>query len=299
MYYKISFNEKKIRNVTSRSKLQYEQIGSILGIDKEHFDEKDNWYYIDGLMQYFKQREDSRILGELLSCEILRMHGFIPATYEIISLDGKIGLISQNIHKEGFRYESVATLHKIFPGFLSKYYSDSRKVTLKKIFEFIDNNVPNSIEIKYQIIRKYLIDWFTNQLDYNIRNMTFEIDNNNNLNLSRIIDSESSFCATKNGINTDLSKIWIPAIPAEDETFRIGPYKIDEYDANIMWLVVEYNDIVMPLLKEFTDTNYDNIIRRYKESEHSDAITIEDKGLDFLKSYVEEKQQESENFKKI
>ena len=105
MYYDVSFNPKNIRKLNNKLKLNYEQVGLILGIDKEHFEEKDNWYLIDGAMQYFKKRNDSRIIGELLSDEVLRMHGFVPASYEITNLDDDFGLLSPNIHKEGYRYE--------------------------------------------------------------------------------------------------------------------------------------------------------------------------------------------------
>ena len=76
MYYDISFNPKAIRKLNNKTKLSYKKVGPVLGIDKQHFLEKDNWYLIDGAMQYFKNRQDSRIIGELLSDEILRMHGY-------------------------------------------------------------------------------------------------------------------------------------------------------------------------------------------------------------------------------
>ena len=129
--------------------------------------------------------------------------------------------------------------------------------------------------------------------------MTFEIDDNNNLSLARIIDSESSFGATKKGINPELSKIWIPAIPAEDETFRTGPYKMDGFDANLMYLVIEYPEIVFPMLKEFTDTNYDHIIKRYQETEYSGPVTLSDEGIDYLKKFIDDKQEESERIRKV
>ena len=199
MYYDISFNPKAIRKLNNKTKLSYKKVGPVLGIDKQHFLEKDNWYLIDGAMQYFKNRQDSRIIGELLSDEILRMHGFVPATYELANLNDNFGLLSSNIHKEGYRYESVATLHKLFPEF--RYtYNHSRNITLKGIIDFIGDNVPNGEELKTQIIRKYVVDWFTNQLDDNIRNMVFEQNPEGEIHLAKIIDSESSFGATKKGI---------------------------------------------------------------------------------------------------
>ena len=292
MYYDISFNPKAIRKLNNKTKLSYKKVGPVLGIDKQHFLEKDNWYLIDGAMQYFKNRQDSRIIGELLSDEILRMHGFVPATYELANLNDNFGLLSPNIHKEGYRYESVATLHKLFPEF--RYtYNHSRNITLKGIIDFIGDNVPNGEELKTQIIRKYVVDWFTNQLDDNIRNMVFEQNLEGEIHLAKIIDSESSFGATKQGINSEMSNIWVPAIPYEDVNFRTGPYKTnDGGDINILGLLIDYPEVVIPLLGEFTDTNYDRVINKYKKSNTS-GIYIPEPGVDFIKSFVESRQEES------
>lgn len=300
MYYNVTFNYRNIRKIGSHCKLHYEQIGPILKLDREHFDEKDNWYRVDNLLQYFKQRNDSRIFGELLSDEILKLHGFQTAQYQVVSLDDNIGLLSPNIQKEGYRYESVATLKRLFPAFSDPFYSDSRKVTIKKIIDFLKQNNPDSEVLIEEIIRKYIIDWFTSQLDYNIRNMTFEISPEGIIRLAPIIDSESAFGATKKGINLQSENIWIPAIPANDPTFKTGPYKEDNFDANILFLLFEYPEIVYGILTEFVNTNYNGLLNKYKQSNNTfSAMTLPDKAISHLDQYFYERQEESEEMRNI
>lgn len=293
MYYDITFNERKLRKIDSKCKLTYEQVGPILGIDREHFQEKDNWYKIDAVMQYFKQRGDSRVVGELLSGRILSMHGFETASYEVVMLGDKVGMISPNVHKEGYRYESLATLHRLYPNFSNLYYTDTKRVTLKKIIELLKINVPNSEEVIYQLIRKYVMDWFTNQLDDNVRNLTFELDPEGHLQLAKIIDSESSFGATKKGINTEMNEIWIPAIPYQDELFKTMPTKEDGMDVNIVYLMLDYPEIVMPLLEQLIDTNYDVLIELFRKSPYDSKFYLPDGGVDFLKAFVNSRQDEA------
>jgi len=298
MYYDITFNRRKLKQISASQRVAYEQIGPVLGIDREHFEEKNNWYKIDGLLQYFKQREDSRVLGELLSDAVLKMHGFETASYSVSELNGVRGLLSPNVHKEGYRYESVATLHRIYPDFGNPYYSDSRRVTLKRIFEFLNSVDSDNQEIKVQIIRKYVIDWFTHQLDDNIRNLTFEQASDGKLRLATIIDSESSFAATKKGINTDFNRIWVPAIPYEDSEFSSGPSTIDGLDLNIISLLVEYPEIVKTILEEIINNDYEPIIVEFQKKADN-GVYVSSDAIDFLKRFVEAKQQEANKINRI
>ena len=299
MYNNFVINEKKVRSITSRPKLQYSVIGAAIGIDKKHFEEKNNWYNIDGKMQYFKKRQDARMIGELLSCDVYNIHNVKHASYEVVKMGEDFGLISPNIQKEGFRYESLATLDTIFPAFSNKFYTGSGQITLEKVFELFDYYVPNAEEIKDALIRKYVIDWFTSQLDFNIRNITFEIDSNKNLSLASVIDSESSFGATKNGINLDLPRIWIPAIPVNDPTFRTGPYDEDGYDANIFSLLVDYPIVVTQILKEFVDSNYAKLIEIYSFNNCSKPLILDNALIEYLKRYIEQRQNEANSFLKL
>ena len=298
MYYDVTFCPRNIRKLNNKRKLSYEQVGKIIGIDKEHFEEKDNWYLVDGAIQYFKSRGDTRILGELLSDEVLRMHGFVPASYELSSMDDKIGLLSPNIHKEGYRYESIATLHKLFPEFRYTYRHNT-DITLNKLLEFIISSVPNGKELAEEVIRKYTVDWFTHQLDDNIRNMVFEQNPKGNIHLAKIIDSESSFGVTKRGIKSELDPIWIPAIPYEDLKFRTGPYKTEDgFDVNILGMLIDYPETVIPLLNDFTDTNYDIAINKYKK-DNPTGLHLPQQGIDFLKGLVDSKQEEASKMSRL
>ena len=291
-------NPENIRKLNNKRKLKYDQIGRIIGVDKEHFEEKDNWYLVDGAIQYFKSRGDTRILGELLSDEVLRMHGFIPASYELASMDDEIGLLSPNMHKEGYRYESIATLHKLIPEFRYTYRHNT-DITLNNLLKFIIDSVPNGKELAEEVARKYTVDWLTHQLDDNIRNMVFEQNPEGNLHLAKIIDSESSFAITKKGINSEANPIWVPAIPYEDVEFRTGPYKTEDgLDVNILGVLVEYPEVVIPLLNEFTDTNYDRTIDKYKRN-NSTGLYLPDQGIDFLKRFVDSKQQEASKMSRL
>ena len=290
-YCNIVFDPKNIKRISGQCKLTYNQVGSKLKIDKEHFDEKDNWYLIDGIMQYFKRRGDARILGELLSDEILRLHGLVPASYSLFNMNCNVGLLSPNVQKEGYRYESIATFHTLIPefGYLYKHYED---ISLSDILKFIGENVSNGQELQVELIRKYVVDWFTNQLDSNVRNIIFEQNQDGDIHLSDFIDNESAFGVTKKGVDTELGKIWVPSIPYEDKTFRTGPYKEGGVDVNIFGLLIDYPEVVIPLLKEFTDTNYDKAIAKYKKNSGS-GIYLPQEGIDYLKRYIESRQNES------
>ncbi len=292
MYYNITFNKKRITELSRLRKVTYAEAGKLLGIDREHFDEKNNWYRIDGVLQYFKQRGDARVLGELLSDAVLHMHGFETASYRLVTLNGAQGLLSPNVHKDGYRYESLATLHHIYPQFGNPYYTASTSVTLKKIMELIDSVSANNPELKTQIIRKYVIDWFTHQLDDNIRNLTFEQGPDGKLRLAPIIDSESSFAATKQGIDSRYNKIWVPAIPVEDPEFRTGPITLDGLDANIIALLWEYPETVKKILDEIINSNYIPIINEFQKRA-GNGVGLESEGIDFLKRFVESKQEEA------
>lgn len=292
MYYNITFNKKRIAELNGLKKVTYAEAGKLLGIDREHFDEKNNWYKVNGVLQYFKQRGDARVLGEFLSDAVLHMHGFETASYRLVSMDGATGLLSPNIHRDGYKYESLATLHRLYPQFGNPYYTASTSVTLKKIIELIESVTPNNQELKTQIIRKYVIDWFTHQLDNNIRNLTFEQGPDGKLRLAPIIDSESSFAATKNGIDSKYNKIWVPAIPFDDPEFRTGPMTLDGLDANIISLLWEYPEIVKGILDEIINNNYTPIINEFQKRAGG-AVGIESEGIDFLKRFVEAKQEEA------
>lgn len=297
VYCDIIFNPKKIKKISGHCKLTYKQVRAQLNVDKEHFAEKDNWYLVDGIMQYFKQRGDARVLGELLSDEILRLHGFVPAKYRLVNMNGSNGLLSPNVQKKGYKYESIATFHKLMPDFvyLNKSYDD---ISLRDILKFIGENVPNGQELQVELIRKYVMDWFTNQLDSNVRNIIFEQDKNGNIHLSDFIDNESAFGVTKKGLDTTLDKIWVPAIPYEDKAFRTGPYKAGGVDVNIFSLLLDYPEVVIPLLKKFSDTNYDKTIAKYKKSSAS-GIYLPQEGIDYLKHYIESRQKESDKIRQV
>ena len=155
VYCNIILNPRNIKKI-SGSKLTYNQVKAQLNVDKKHFAEKNNWYLIDNIMQYFKQRGDARILGELLSDEILRLHGFVPAKYSLVNMNGSVGLLSPNVQKKGYKYESIATFRKFMPDF-GYLYKSNDDISLRDILKFIGENVPNGQELQVELIRKYVM----------------------------------------------------------------------------------------------------------------------------------------------
>ena len=297
MIFKLQISKENIRNIEGALKLKKKQVLKYVQIDPEHLKEKDNWYRIGNTVQYFKNRTDCRIIGELLSKAVMEHFGRVNAQYEIGFMgESRLGLLSPNIQQPGYQYYDVSTLHQLFPELPRRY----REYTLKSLLETLKNRqIEGADELIQDIITVYTLDWFTHQLDRNPKNLLFEQGENQRIHLSPLIDSESSFAVNREGhIDTEYPKIWIPAIPYEDPDFKHHHCSESEYDENMFSLMAEYPDIVIPILKQLSDENFDSMIQEYRKSLNG-KVYLEEEGVSFLKQFVYRKQEASYRMTRI
>lgn len=309
MTYQIGICAKNIKSIRNPIKLSYSQVKKIVAIDQQHFNQKNNWYLINNRTCYYKDRSDARLLGELLSSDIINLlgkeSGLATANYTPVFLGkkDKLGLASENIQSSDFAYYDLVTLSSLFPR-LSKKYGQH---TLSGLLDVLKNDkvhVPNFDEIKNQIITIYVIDWFTHQLDRNPRNILFEcnLDEKGSLssmNLAKIIDSETSFAVSKSHlIDTSFSKIWVPAIPYNDVDFKKRPERIEGLDYNIVNLLLDYPEETIAVLNRVLSTNFDQIVGRYSKRFDSEIYVCDD-CISFLKAFTYEKLEEAEKIKSL
>lgn len=167
--------------------------------------------------------------------------------------------------------------------------------TIKKLFEVLETNqVPGYQVLINEIITTYVLDWFCHQLDRNPKNLLFERSEDGQLSLSPLIDNESSFGIIGNGkLDTSYSKLWIPSIPYADADFSSNPVDFEGCDYNIVNLLMDYPEQVIPLLGQLTDENFDEIINQYRNTLNSKIYLSED-GISFLKNFIYDKQAESD-----
>lgn len=300
MVYKLEFHIERIKKINNPIKLTMRQAKKAVQIDPEHLHEKNNWYIVMNVLHYFKARQDCRVLGELLTKSILDLFERNTADYQLVLMllgkVEKIGLLSPNIQKADYEYYDVSNLYRLFPEMPRKY----GQYTIRGLLNVLRiNEVPDCETLTNDIITTYILDWFCHQLDRNPRNLLFERSKEGNLYLPPLIDSESSFTINGNGlIDTDYQKIWIPSIPYEDTEFSKNPIEVEGCDYNILGVLMDYPEIVFPILKQLTDTNLDSIINQYQHS-MSSKVSLSDDAISFLKDFIYKKQEESNKLLKL
>lgn len=301
MVYHLEICKRNIKKVKRPIKLNYSQVKKIVSIDKQHFLQKNNWYIINNVVSYFKNRDDCRLLGELMSKDIIDIiggnYGVVAADYQpiILGTEEKIGLFSPNIEKAEFAYYDLATLYKVFPELPRKYGTHTLKSFLETLRIY---GVPHFKRLKQQIICLYIIDWFTHQLDRNPRNILFECDYDSNnisdISLGALIDSETSFAiSSSHVIDTDFNPIWIPAIPYSNIDFKNDIQTVEGLDYNIVELLIDYPDDVLGILKALISCDFDNIAKKYSKH-HNEAFYVCDDCISFLQNFMYCKQEEAE-----
>lgn len=298
MVYNLGIHKESIKRITNPVRLTKNQVMRAVQIDKNHLDEKNNWYVVANVLSYFKARKDCRLLGELLNKEIYGRFSMATADYQLVRFVlgkketvEKVGLLSSNIQKSDCEYYDVSNLHRLYPEMTRKY----GQYTIKKLLEVLETNqVPGYEALIEEIITTYVLDWFCHQLDRNPKNLLFERSEDGSLSLAPLIDNESSFGINGNGkLDTSYSKLWIPSIPYENEDFSQHPSDFDGHDYNIVSLLIDYSEIVIPVLKQLTDDNFDTVINQYRNTLNS-PIYLSEEGIDYLKRFIYEKQKESD-----
>lgn len=298
MVYNLGINKESIKRIVNPVRLTKKQVMKAVQIEQDHLSEKNNWYVVANVLSYFKARKDCRLLGELLNREIFERFKRPTADYQLVRFAlgpkadiEKIGLLSPNIQRPDYEYYDVSNLHQLYPEMTRKY----GHYTIKKLLEVLETNqVPGYQALINEIITTYVLDWFCHQLDRNPKNLLFERSSDGRLSLSPLIDNESSFGINGNGkLDTTFSKLWIPSIPYAEKDFSSNPVDFDGCDYNIVSLLMDYPVQVMPILQQLTDENFDTIINQYRNTLNS-KIYLSEEGIDFLKSFVYNKQEESD-----
>lgn len=303
MVYTLGINKESIKRIINPVRLTKSQVMRAVQIDRDHLDEKNNWYVVANVLSYFKARKDCRLLGELLNKEIYANFHRPTADYQLVRFAlgkkgevEKIGLLSPNIQKPDCEYYDMSNLHRLYPEMTRKY----GQYTIKKLLEVLETNeVPGYQLLQQDIITTYILDWFCHQLDRNPKNLLFERNENGSLTLSTLIDNESSFGINNNGkIDTEYPRLWLPAIPYSEADFASNPIDFEGCDYNIVTLLLDYPEYVIPLLKQLTDSNFDAVINQYRNTLNS-KIYLPEEGISFLRNFVYEKQTESDKILRL
>lgn len=314
MIYNININKKYIAKVVDPARLTYDQVKKSVAISHKLYREKPDWYIVNNFVQYFKTHKDARFVGELLSKDVISLVGgsfhLTPAEYKPVILTEhhtkkmtleRVGLLSPNIQSSELNYCDLTTLHNLFYDLPRQHNA----FTIKGLLEVLSrHDIPNYDELKLQIIATYVIDWFTHQLDRNSCNLLFEYDDLSfddapRVRLARLIDNESSFAVSSNGvIDSEYQRLWIPAIPYSRLEFKDHPEKFDGLDYNISELMLDYPEEVGAVINILCATDFNPALEKYAPS-YNAGISVGDDCISFFKSFIDEKKEEASKIKSL
>ena len=280
-------------------KLSRDIVHKQMDIDEILLKEKDSWYETNekGIV-FFKQRNDSRLFGEIISQKIMESLGEKTANYSIAYVHHKLGLLTPNFHNVNEnKYYDMYNLHQLLPKMPRNY----KGFTLKRILDSFEySGLENYKELQQSMINRYIIDWITHQIDTNPRNIIFkENKKNHKLTIGPSIDREQSFGARRCEMCFDSSnlKVWIPAIPYEDVNFREKPYTLDGIDPNIFELAIDYPEMVENAFNHAFSINYNNIFNDFRSKKQQ--ITLPEETCDYLSDIIKRKEDEKHKVLKL
>lgn len=298
MIYNIRLNARKIKKYGPVCKLSRDVVHTYVDIDEALLIEKDSWFYIDSTANFFKERNDARLACECLSQAYAEALGAESARYSVVTLNERTGLLSPNFqNRDKYQYFDLCELYKLLPSFPKTYNS----YTLKKIFEtfayYFDADMRLALE--KEIIKRYVFDWYTHQLDGNPRNNNFRLNKETNrLELGPLFDREQSFGINRNGeLDDETLGIWVPAIPYEDLDFKSNPYLFEGLDANIVSLLLDYPEATIEALNWITSIDVDHVLDDFVTRD--EGIILPEVTLGYLKKMAEEKNKEKEKIMQL
>ncbi len=180
------FNEALIKHY-HESIVPIEKLKELVNINPDYLKEKPTWYKLEnGDLVYFKARNDLRLFSELFFSEFAReIVGLDTVQFDVIHMrtqdalvkpsdeERKIGLISKNFQTSDNNYYLVSELEN--PEISSLIgYGDYSLETLLRFFK--DLLSKESYEKNKEFLLKlFLVDGFTLQVDRNHHNMSFQI----------------------------------------------------------------------------------------------------------------------------
>ncbi len=284
MIHKLQCNDRRIQRIGSATKLAKEEVLKLVDIEPSHLSEKNNWYRIDGKLEYFKIRKDCRLIGELLSKALFEAFDRPCAQYQISYMKGKgLGLLSPNIQKEGYAYYDVTRLPKLYPELPRRYGTYS----LRAIFDVLEYyGIPEYQNLVTDLVTIYVLDWFSNQGDRNPKNLLFEKSKATPLQVATMMDSEISFGIVKHDFDDEYPKLWVPSIPYKHNIAISQRAEEEGYNPTILELLKDYPKLVVDILTRLQTDLLHNEIERFRKSRDSD-VYLESEGVDFLHNFVE------------
>ncbi len=191
-----------------------------IGINKGYLKEKPTWYIIDDTLQYFKVRNDYRLLTESFCSQFGKIMGLDTLDYQVAYLKDtaiyipkveqqvKCGLLSSSFQKKDKNYYLVSEL-------LNSEISDLKSYgdySLESLLNFFENQTTKECyeKTKSYLLLLFICDYFTHQLDRNYHNISFEIPKIEGVNYKerlRLNVFHPEF-ASKYGTFTDEGTIW-------------------------------------------------------------------------------------------
>lgn len=168
------------------AKIPLYELKKLVNLDPEYLKEKSTWYDINGNLHYFKKRDDLRLFTELFFTEFAReIVGLNSVEYEVAHVrtidpvvskkeeEHGIGLLSLNFQTQDNDYYLVRELMDSSISTL-RAYGDYSLVTLLTFFKstVAEEEYKN---IEDFLVKLFIADGFTMQLDRNYNNIGFQI----------------------------------------------------------------------------------------------------------------------------
>ena len=182
----MQFNEALIKHY-HESIVPIETLRTMVNINEAYLREKPTWYKLsNGRLVYFKSRNDLRLFSELFFSEFARdIVGLDTIKFDVIHMrtkdsvkkpkeeERKIGLISNNFQVNTNNYYLVSELENPEISALVAYGNYSLKTLLTFFKDLLSSE--NYTKIKDFLIKLFLADAFTLQVDRNHNNISFQI----------------------------------------------------------------------------------------------------------------------------
>lgn len=164
--------------------IPFDKLKKMVSINETYLKEKSTWYVIDSKLQYFKTRSDLRLFSELFFQQFARkVIGLDTLKYSLAfirkRIDGRLeknhtlGLISENFQDSNHDYFLASEL-------CDSAISDCKhygEFSLKNLLIFLRDLLVNEDykECEKFLIKLFITDAFTMQLDRNHNNFCFQI----------------------------------------------------------------------------------------------------------------------------
>lgn len=182
----MQFNEALIKHY-HEGMVPLEKLRTKVNINEDYLREKPTWYELGkGRLVYFKSRNDLRLFSELFFSEYAReIIGLDTVKFDVIHMrtkdpvkkqkdeERKIGLISNNFQTQDNNYYLVSELENPEISAL-KSYGEYSLVTLLHFFKDLLSNDDYN-KVKDFLIKLFLADAFTLQVDRNHNNISFQV----------------------------------------------------------------------------------------------------------------------------